>query len=134
MYYAPLDISLGVDGGNGIAEARQSVDTAYEYVLHSSGFKVVQDTEPVLRALIASYVHAHNFLHAVETDAYCYVHRLLDDLPLFPHMVVDGIQEHYHVLTFQRPRLPCLGFRKHPVGYLADHLGRGIYAVDVLKM
>ena len=60
VYDASLDIRLGIDGGDGVAEAGEPVDAAYEYVLYSPGLQVVQHAQPALRALIAAYVHPHH--------------------------------------------------------------------------
>ena len=46
-------------------EAGEPIDAADEYILHASGLEIVEDSEPVFRALIASYVHSHHFLHLV---------------------------------------------------------------------
>ena len=92
--------------------------------------EVVQNTKPVLGAFVSAYAHAK----AVCEDSYCYVHSLPDDGSVLLDMIMNRIYEHDYVSVIKRSALPCLGFGKDSVGYLAYRFSRGFYSVALLQM
>ena len=123
--YTQLHRGLGKDARYRIRETLQPVNARYEDVPDSSALEVGQDTQPEVRTLALGHVHPEQFLAAFRIECqniiYGSGHRTV---LLVHHLIMHRIKPYYGIDAFQRPALPCLDLRQHPVCDAADRLPR----------
>lgn len=112
---ASLDFCPGICRGDGFGKAGQSVYRYDQYVLYTSAFQPVQHAQPVFRAFRGTDPDAQDILFPFKVGANTNVYGFLDNDPVFPHLVMDGVQHDHGIYAFQRPVLPFPDHRQNLV-------------------
>ena len=109
MYHTDLGGRLREYGTDGIRKSILVVGTGNQYILHSTGFQIRQDTHPERRTLRFSDPHAKNLFQAVLLQTDTKIDGLVYDLPVIPYLEDDTVHPDYQINRVQRTVLPFLG-------------------------
>ena len=86
----------------GVGKSVQVVSAGNQYILHSAGLQISQDTHPERRTFRFSHPHAKNFLQAVLFQTDTEINSLVDDLSVITILEYNTVHPNDEIDRIQR--------------------------------